>query len=186
MANASGIPQGVLYSARQAASPSPAGKASRNRSAEQQYSSNSGNPYNYQRGTGMNYAQFLNGQDPSLGRYVPSTLNTTSPTSPSWNNSMGGYGYNAPTQFGGFGGFSQFSQPPARSLQGNNDRLSMALRTQPSIPGAESKPALQTAVDPGARLTPANGAVSYDALLNLLQRGRNYGGVITPTGPRTV
>ena len=59
----------------------------------------------------MNYQQFLNGQDPSLSRYVPPTLTSTSPTmGNSWNNNQGGYAYNLPTSFGGFGGFSQYSR----------------------------------------------------------------------------
>ena len=124
MANASGTPQGALYAARGANTAPFDGNAQRNRSAEQQYSQASGNPYNYQgRGNGMNYAQFLNGQDPSLSRYVPSTLRSNDPArGTEWNNNPGGYAYNLPTSFGGFGGFSQFSrqnQPPAqRALQG--------------------------------------------------------------------
>jgi len=100
MANATGTPQSALYQARGISD----GNSIRNRSAEQQHSYNSGNP--------MNYSQFMNGQDPSLSRYTPSTLTTRSPTSPQWSNNPGGYAYNLPTAFGGFGGFSQFSQNP--------------------------------------------------------------------------
>lgn len=99
-----GVPQSMLYNARgQSTAPSD-GNGTRNRSAEQQHSYNSGNP--------MNYLQFLNGQDPSLSRYVPATLSTSSPTNPQWNAYQGGYAYNLPTAFGGFGGFSQFSRLP--------------------------------------------------------------------------
>jgi len=104
MANNTGTPQSMLYQMRgQSTAPSD-GNGSRNRSVEQQHSYNSGNP--------MNYTQFLNGQDPSLGRYTPPTLQGTSPTNQRWNNNQGGYAYNLPTAFGGFSGFSQYSQPP--------------------------------------------------------------------------
>lgn len=110
MANSTGTPQGALYQIRgQHTAPSD-GNGTRNRSAEQEHSYNSGNP--------MNYNQFLNGQDPALGRYKPPTLAGTSPTDQRWNNDVGGYAYNLPTSFGGFGGFSQYSKPPEGGWSG--------------------------------------------------------------------
>ena len=108
----SNTPQGMLYQMRgQNTAPSD-GNGSRNRVAEQQNSAASGNPYNYRGNSNMDWNQFLNGQDQSLGRYIPPTLQGTSPTDQRWNNNQGGYAYNLPTSFGGFGGFSQFSQNP--------------------------------------------------------------------------
>lgn len=107
--NSTGTPQSMLYQMRgQSTAPSD-GNGTRNRKVEQQHSYNSGNP--------MNYMQFLNGQDPSLGRYTPPTLSSRSPTSPQWNNNQGGYAYNLPTSFGGFGGFSQYSQQPQNDMK---------------------------------------------------------------------
>lgn len=108
--NSTGTPQSMLYQMRgQSTAPSD-GNGTRNRKVEQQHSYNSGNP--------MNYMQYLNGQDPSLGRYTPPTLSSQSPTSPQWNNNQGGYAYNLPTSFGGFGGFSQYSKPPEGGWSG--------------------------------------------------------------------
>lgn len=140
--NSSGTPQSMLYQMRgQHTAPSD-GNGSRNRSQEQQHSYNSGNP--------MNYMQFLNGQDPSLGRYTPPTLSSQSPTSPQWNNNQGGYAYNLPTAFGGFGGFSQFSQNPGMQSAASGGAFAPAkpaVAQQPgtmpptgSPPGLEEKP----------------------------------------------
>ena len=149
--NSSGTPQSMLYQMRgQHTAPSD-GNGSRNRSAEQQYSSNSGNP--------MNYMQFLNGQDPSLGRYTPPTLSTQSPTSPQWNNNQGGYGYNLPTAFGGFGGFSQYSQQPQQSQGDMPPSFSMASggqnQSQPaSMPPSYRPPPMGGMFNPNSRGTP--------------------------------
>lgn len=120
MANATGTPQSALYQARGVSD----GNQYRNRSAEQQHSYNSGNP--------MNYLQFMNGQDPSLSRYTPPTLNSMSPTNPTWtnNNYQGGYAYNLPTSFGGFGGFSQFSQNPQVGSQAPDPFAAQAAASQ--------------------------------------------------------
>lgn len=190
MANASGTPQGALYAARGANTAPSDGNAQRNRSAEQQYSQASGNPYNYQgRGSGMNYAQFLNGQDPSLSRYVPSTLRSSDPTQGNnWNNYPGGYGYNLPTAFGGFGGFSQFSrqdqasrqQPPSPQIGPSSNLREEALLRQ----------ARQGSIKPGnqqvggyARVPrsygdPTGGVrnPSYEQLIRMLQPGGSIGG----------
>ena len=164
MANATGTPQSALYRTRGQSD----GNSTRNRSAEQQYSGNSGNP--------MNYLQQMNGQDPSLARYVPPMLASRNPTSASWqnnNNNQGGYAYNIPTQFGGFGGFSQFSQqggpggaqapqgqqvPPAQTMQAPTQEAE-AVR---QITGARQ---LQNnSFGRGERTTP-----TYDSLMGMLR-----------------
>lgn len=145
MSNATGVNQSALYQMR---GPASDGNQTRDRSKEQYHSYNSGNP--------MNYAQFMNGQDPSLGRYVPPTLSSQSPTNPTWNNNPGGYAYNLPTAFGGFGGFSQFSQNPQQpavwgNAGGDVDRQGSAPQ---GMPINRLLPQLQASGATGARPKP--------------------------------
>ena len=176
MANATGTPQSALYAARGANSALPDGNMQRNRSAEQQHSSASGNPYNYnKRGNGMNYAQFLNGQDPALSRYTPSTLRSTDPTrGTDWNNNRGGYAYNLPTSFGGFGGFSQFSrqqQPPA---QMDPDPREAQFRQQAAQAGMQrSNRQFSPGIDPS---TIKQQNPTYDQLMRMIGVGGSIGG----------
>ena len=161
----SNTPQGMLYQMRgQNTTPSD-GNGSRNRVAEQQNSAASGNPYNYRGNSNMDWNQFLNGQDQSLGRYTPPTLQGTSPTDQRWNNNQGGYAYNLPTSFGGFGGFSQYSQGQGITPAINPNRMT------PQQPPVRQSPATDVGGDQPLPVQPP-AQPQYGRFWEMLQAAR--------------